>query len=164
MALEAEVTRLDHAGVYGPDGDFVDLLSSHPVEVHHAHGDRGLAGTSGWEAHRLEPGVALGQHPGALVQVPLKEVGGGQGGGQRGVARLGDWGPAQPQQAGCGVDQHAPQGGLRAHEQGCQSRSRSDLGHDGGLQLLHGQGRDALLRQRGRVVQGQQGAAHRPST
>ena len=57
VALEAEVARLDDAGVDRPDGDLVDLLALDPEEVGHARQDRvarprdprrpGRAGTSG---------------------------------------------------------------------------------------------------------------------
>ncbi len=67
VALEAEVARLDDAGVYRPDCHFVNGFALDPVKVHHAD-ERLLswrpapgivAGTVGSvEADRLEPRMA----------------------------------------------------------------------------------------------------------
>ena len=69
VALEAEMARLDDAGVHRPDRDLVDLLALDPEEVGDAGQDGGSpvrdqthrqSGIVRVEAHRLEPRVALG--------------------------------------------------------------------------------------------------------
>ena len=58
VALEAEMARLDHAGVHGPDRDLVDLVAFDAEEVGDADRRGGTAARRGLEPHRLEPRVA----------------------------------------------------------------------------------------------------------
>ena len=95
VALEAEMPRLDDAGVDRADRDLVDLLALDAVEVGDAD-DRGLArlpapgvvarAVRGVEADRLEPGMPLGTDAVLLGDLPLEEVDLRAVGRQRGEA------------------------------------------------------------------------------
>ena len=83
VALEAEMPRLDDAGVNRADRDLVDLLAFDPEKVGDAD-DRGLArlpaprvvagAVRAMKANRLEPGMAFGTDPVLLGELPLEEV------------------------------------------------------------------------------------------
>src|SRR5205807_8088371 len=76
VALEAEVARLDHSGVHRTHRDLVHLLAFHAIEVHHS-ALRVLAlrpSPGRREAHRLQPGMALGAHLPLLGDLALEEM------------------------------------------------------------------------------------------
>ena len=93
VALEAEVPRLDHAGMNGTDGDLVDLLPFDPEKIRDPD-DRSLALPSAprvvagairaMKANRLEPGMPFGTDPVLLGKFPLEEVDLQTIGGERG--------------------------------------------------------------------------------
>jgi len=70
VAHEAEVARLDHAGVDRPNADFVHFPAAHSEERVLVHAL--LAGAL--ETHRLEPRMAAGQHAGLFPQLALVDV------------------------------------------------------------------------------------------
>ncbi len=83
VALEAEMAGFDDPGMDRADRHLVNFFPLHPVEAHIA-GD-GMpsrvappgvgTGTPGvMEAHRLEPGMPLGQDGELLGDFPLEEV------------------------------------------------------------------------------------------
>ena len=67
-ALEAEMARLDDAGVHGTDGDFVNLAAVHAEEL--AVGGR----VAVCPPHRLEPRMALGREAVLLPDFALEQV------------------------------------------------------------------------------------------
>ena len=91
VALEAEVAGLDDARVDRPHGHLVDLLALDAVEVAHAGGPalRSRCQASGApcpgqvEAHRLEPGMALGDARRTARRSPARR---GGPAGSRGVS------------------------------------------------------------------------------
>ncbi len=93
VALEAEVARLDHAGVHRPHRHLVDLLPLHAEEgVVARNGGRVRDPAPGvdsgherrLEAERLQPGVALRPHAELLEDLPLEGLERGALGGERG--------------------------------------------------------------------------------
>ena len=85
VALEAEVARLDDAGVNRADGDLVDLLAFDPEEVSRRRSAGSarprrrppgvVAGAVGaMKPDRLEPGMPLGNDPPLLGDLALEPV------------------------------------------------------------------------------------------
>ena len=93
VALEAEMPRLDDAGVDRTDRDLVDLLALDPEEVGDAD-DRSFArppapgvvagAVRAMKANRLEPGMPFGTDPVLLGNLALEEMDLRAVGGQRG--------------------------------------------------------------------------------
>ena len=170
VALEAEVARLDDARVDGTHGHLVDRLALDAEEVH----DGGLGvlpdlpalRPGAVEADRLQPGVALGQDPELLRQLPFEEVGLGTVGGQGRVGGTGEAGPGGAEPALGVVGQHGVEGQLRVGAETGQAQALPGAAHDPVAELGEGELGHLLEGQGLPVADGdeQAGAHGRPST
>ncbi|MCY1552205.1 hypothetical protein D9M68_885870 [compost metagenome] len=94
VAHEAEVARLDHAGVYWADAHLVHFLAPHLEERMFTHVLLAMA----LVAHRLEPRVAGGRDAELLPQLALEHLRGGMAGRERWIGSTARSAPAQQRQ------------------------------------------------------------------
>jgi hypothetical protein len=83
VTLKAKMAWFNHAGVYGPHGDFVDFFALDPIELHDSrHGLIVLGALPGvvprsrrWmKSHRLEPRVTFRSNAELLGDFSFKEM------------------------------------------------------------------------------------------
>ena len=97
VAHEPEVAGLDHARVDRADADLVDVLAAHREERVPAHPLLPRA----FEAHGLQPRMAVGHEAGLFPQFALEHLRRGESLRERRVVRAVVGGRAQQAQAGC---------------------------------------------------------------